>query len=218
MLHLPRLRKANCRLQPLTCFHLVIVGNREQRMQSLKLVQNHVKTLANSEAMELVDDICKRLGVEGVVKQSTMDWDQLRTLASEEGATLGAHTRTHPLLTRLTVDAAREEIKGSYNDLKREIGDVLPVFAYPNGNHNKNIVDILIQEQLKLAVTVIDGFNDINTADPLRLHRTEVTQRTSLMLFRIRLQKWFSYVDKWRHRKKHLERQVSSPVSDTPAT
>jgi peptidoglycan/xylan/chitin deacetylase (PgdA/CDA1 family) len=195
---------------------LLSLGNREQRMQSLKLVQNHVKTLPNSEAMELVDDICKRLGVEGVVKQATMDWDQLRTLANE-GVTLGAHTRTHPLLTRLTVDAAREEIKNSYKDLKREIGDILPVFAYPNGNHDQDIVDILIQEQLKLAVTVIDGFNDINTADPLRLHRTEVTQRTSLMLFRIRLQKWFSYVDKWRHRKKHLEQQVSNPVSNTPA-
>jgi peptidoglycan/xylan/chitin deacetylase (PgdA/CDA1 family) len=196
---------------------LLPLGNREQRLQSLKLIQNYVKTLPHKDAMELVIDICQSLGVENAVKQATMDWDQLRTLA-REGVTLGAHTRTHPLLTRLEVDAALEEISGSYNDLKREIGDILPVFAYPNGNHDQTIVDVLIQEDLKLAVTVIDGFNDINTADPLRLHRTEVTQRTSLMLFRIRLQEWFSHVDKWRHRKKHLEEQVSSPVSNTPAT
>lgn len=192
------------------------LGNYEQRLQSLKLVQNHVKTLPDNDAVNLIAEICGRLGVESAVKLATMDWDQLRTLA-REGVTLGAHTRTHPLLTRLTADAARQEIKGSYDDLKREIGDILPVFAYPNGNHDQTIVDILIEENLKLAVTVIDGFNDVNRADPLRLHRTEITRRTSLILFRIRLQEWFSHIDKWRHRKKHSDQQVSSSVSNTPA-
>lgn len=178
------------------------LADNKQKLQSLKQVQNFIKTLPNNEAMKLVDNVCYTLGVEDVVKQAAMNWDQLRYLA-KEGITLGAHTRTHPLLTRLSHDEAQEEIKGSYEDLKREIGDILPVFAYPNGSHDQDVVDILKQEELKLSVTVIDGVNDMNAADPLRLDRTEVTQRTSPLLFKIRLQKWFSTIDKWRHRKKH---------------
>lgn len=178
------------------------LADQNQKMQNLKALQKYVKTLPHVQAMDLVDRVCERLGVDSIVKQATMDWDQLRSLA-KDGLTLGAHTRTHPLLTQLTIDEAREEINGSYNDLQREIGDILPVFAYPNGNHDANIVEILQQEQLKLAVTVLDGMNDMTKSDPLRLRRTEITRRTSLALFKIRLNYWFTYIDRWRHRKKH---------------
>ena len=180
----------------------LLLTDNKQRMQSLKLLQNFVKTLPNNEAMDLVENVCHMLGVVDVVKQSAMNWDQLRSL-HKEGVTLGAHTRTHPLLTQLSHDEVRKEIKGSCEDLKREIGDVLPVFAYPNGSHNQDVVDIVGQEGFDLSVTVIDGLNDMNTVDPLRLNRTEITQRTSSLLFKLRLQKWFSTIDEWRHRKKH---------------
>ncbi len=200
-----------------TNFSTLLLEDHTKKMQSLKLLQNHVKTLPHSDAMALVDDVCERLKIVNVIKQSTMDWDQLRVIANE-GVTLGAHTRTHPLLTRLTLESAHEEISGSYNDLKNEIGAVLPVFAYPNGNHDQAIMDILKQEKIELAVTVIDGFNNMNSANPLRLYRTEVTQRTSLALFKIRLQEWFSYIDKWRHRNKHHDHSVINPIPKTPAT
>lgn len=49
------------------------------------------------------------------------------------GMEIGAHTRTHPILSTLDADAARDEIAGSRDDLQRIIGEPVVAFAYPNG-------------------------------------------------------------------------------------
>lgn len=49
------------------------------------------------------------------------------------GMQIGAHTRTHPILTRLDEQAAVEEIRGSKRDLESLLGEPVKLFAYPNG-------------------------------------------------------------------------------------
>lgn len=179
----------------------VLSLGQEQRLQSLARVQNHVKSLPHHEALTLVDDVCEKLGNGPLAIPSTMSWEQLRKL-TKEGVTLGAHTCTHPILTRIPLEGAREEIRASHEALTSEVGTVLPVFAYPNGNHNEHIVGILREEGFKLAFTGLRGINDMRSTDPLRLRRLNITRRTNPTIFRMRLLKWFIYIDKWRHRKR----------------
>ncbi len=173
----------------------------EERRQSLKRLQNHVKTLAHAEAMALVDAICLKLDSRRITQKSVLSWEELRQLA-KEGVTLGAHTKTHPILTQLPPKQVREEISSSQQDLKREIGTVLPVFCYPDCAHNEDIVSVLNDEGFVLAFTGLDGHNDMSTAQYLRLRRTSITRRTSPAIFRLRLLHLVSYVDMWRHRNK----------------
>ena len=49
------------------------------------------------------------------------------------GMQIGAHTRSHPILTRLAPDAAADEIAGSKRDLEALLGEPVSLFAYPNG-------------------------------------------------------------------------------------
>jgi peptidoglycan/xylan/chitin deacetylase (PgdA/CDA1 family) len=49
------------------------------------------------------------------------------------GMEIGCHTRSHPILTRLSEAQAREEILGSRTDLEELIQDEVRYFAYPNG-------------------------------------------------------------------------------------
>ncbi|MCB0266107.1 MAG: polysaccharide deacetylase family protein, partial [Calditrichaeota bacterium] len=128
-----------------------------------------------------------------------LDWDELRELAGEGVLNFGAHTRTHPILTQATLSQAHDEISGSLYDLRREIPESLPVFAYPNGNCSPEILEIMHEEGYQLAFTTEDGINNLNTANPLLLRRINITRRTSLKLFRLRLQRWFSAVDVYRH-------------------
>lgn len=69
----------------------------------------------------------------GIPVLPLMTWEALAT-AGGEGATLGAHTRTHPHLPDL--DAARldEELAGSRDDLARHLGCRATTFAYPYGD------------------------------------------------------------------------------------
>lgn len=171
----------------------------ECRRTSLRLVQDHIKKIPHAEAMVLVDQVCEDLGQASNGLRCVLDWDDLRRLA-KEGVALGAHTRNHPVLTKVTPEEAREEVLGSQQDLKREIGYCFPIFCYPAGAHDDSTVEMLRQEGFKLAFTTCDGFNELGTTDPLRLCRINITPRTSLSIFRIRLLRVGAHLDRWRHR------------------
>ena len=172
--------------------------NREDRLGSFRKLKHYIKTAPYDKAMELVEKICLHMKVPNNGLKSTLNWDELRQMV-KEGVTLGAHTRTHPILTQIPLEKAGEEIKGSLEDLKREIGHVLPIFCYPNGNHNVHIKAILRQEGIRLAFGCEDGHNNLNRVDPLGLYRTNITRKTSTYIFRLRLWRLFSFVDRWRH-------------------
>ena len=171
----------------------------EERRHSLRILQNYLKTIPNSEAMAAVDIVCDELGSEQTSLKSVLGWDELRRLAAE-GVTLAAHTRTHPILTQLSTEQARQEIAGSQMDLQREIGQVLPVFCYPDGAHDESVVDVLRDEGFVLAFTTLEGRNDLSSTDLLRLNRMHVGKRTSPMVFRLRLSRLGGYLNSWYQR------------------
>jgi peptidoglycan/xylan/chitin deacetylase (PgdA/CDA1 family) len=61
-----------------------------------------------------------------------LGWPELARL-SEEGVSLGAHTRHHPDLRALSGQALEEEIAGSVDDVRRQTGTEARAFAYPYG-------------------------------------------------------------------------------------
>jgi peptidoglycan/xylan/chitin deacetylase (PgdA/CDA1 family) len=172
----------------------------DQRRKSLRAIQNHLTITPHFESMQLVDSLCAELGLSRVQGGSVLSWDQLRQLASE-GLTLGSHTRTHAILTKVTPKQLKEEIRGSQEDLQREIGACLPIFCYPNGNHNDAVVSVLREQGIRLAFTTLSGPNRLGSLDPLRLHRTVITPRTTPAIFCLRLLPLGIQLDAWRDRK-----------------
>jgi peptidoglycan/xylan/chitin deacetylase (PgdA/CDA1 family) len=177
------------------------LADAKTRAASLKSVQNHIKTIPHREATALVDAICEKLDSKPLVQKSVLSWKELRQLA-KEGVTMCAHTQTHPIMTQLTLEDLRREVVGSQEDLKREIGAALPIFCYPSGSHDDAVVKVLREENFRVAFTTVKGQNDLRTADLLRLRRTNMTRRTSLPFFRVKLMKWGSYVDRWRQKRR----------------
>jgi peptidoglycan/xylan/chitin deacetylase (PgdA/CDA1 family) len=172
-----------------------------ERQQSLKRLQNHIKTIPHAEAMALVDEVCDKLDSKPVAQKSVLSWKELRQLA-KEGVTLCAHTQTHPIMTQLAAEEVRQEIVGSQHDLQREVGEALPIFCYPSGSHDDAVVNVLREENFTVAFTTLKGQNDLHTADLLRLRRTNMTRRTSLPIFRAKLWRWGAYVDRWRQKRR----------------
>jgi peptidoglycan/xylan/chitin deacetylase (PgdA/CDA1 family) len=62
-----------------------------------------------------------------------LTWDQLRKLSSVPGMAVGPHTVSHPILTQLPENQARQEIAVSYQRIQEEGIPVAPFFAYPFG-------------------------------------------------------------------------------------
>lgn len=172
----------------------------DQKRKSLRAIQNHLTVTPHLEAMRLVDLLCAELGLSRVQGGSILSWDQLRQLA-REGLTLGSHTRTHAIVTKVTPKQLWEEVRGSQEDLQREIGACLPIFCYPNGNHNDAAVSVLRGQGIRLAFTTLSGPNELGSVDPLRLHRTVIMPRTTPAIFRLRLLRLGIQMDAWRDRK-----------------
>ena len=172
----------------------------DQKRRSLRAIQNHVTTMPHCEAMRLVDSLCAELGQSSVQGGSVLTWKQLRELA-REGLTLGSHTRTHAIMTQVTPERMREEVQGSQEDLQREIGACLPIFCYPNGNHNDVVVSVLRELGIRLAFTTMSGPNNLDSLDPLRLRRTVIMPRTTPAIFCLRLLRLGVHLDAWRDRK-----------------
>ena len=118
-----------------------------------------------------------------------LDWDDLKRLAAE-GVTLAPHTRHHPLLDRVALDRAVDEIRGSLADLERGTGAIAPVpavLAYPSGAAGESAVEAARRSGMRLAMTTKRGGNDLRRADPLRLRRINVGGRASVPLIRAQL-------------------------------
>jgi peptidoglycan/xylan/chitin deacetylase (PgdA/CDA1 family) len=170
---------------PIGTFSLSTAVSRDQAYQRLK---NYTKTLKHTEALSRVREFCNELGGQPATN-CIMSWESLRKLG-QEGLTIGAHTRTHPLLNRISLEEAREEVVGSFEDLKREMGFALPIFAYPSGEFSDDVVGMLEREGFSLAFTTKRGMNDIHHMNPLRMQRINVGGRTSLPVLRAQLLSW----------------------------
>ena len=73
-----------------------------------------------------------------------MNWDQLREW-QDAGFGIGSQTQTHPHMHRLTIEANREEIRVSNERFLAELGMRPTLFAYPYGEYNLDVVDLVRQ-------------------------------------------------------------------------
>ncbi|HKW62484.1 MAG TPA: polysaccharide deacetylase family protein [Candidatus Acidoferrum sp.] len=185
----------------------------DQKRRSLRVIQDYLTIIPHGEAQWVVDSVCAELGLGRIQRGSVLSWDQLRELL-REGLTLGSHTRTHAIMTRVRPDQMREEIQGSQEDLRRETGACLPIFCYPNGNHNVTVVSALRGQGIRLAFTTLSGPNKLGSVDPLCLHRTVITPRTTPTIFCLRLLRWGIHLDAWRDRKQKAILTCGSPKYD----
>jgi peptidoglycan/xylan/chitin deacetylase (PgdA/CDA1 family) len=74
----------------------------------------------------------------GIPELPLLGWHALGALV-EQGATIGAHTRSHPQLSSLSADDLDRELEGGQADVHRHLG-VRPMdFAYPYGDEDNRV-------------------------------------------------------------------------------
>ena len=69
-------------------------------------------------------------------RRTTMTWDEVRQLAADPLATIGAHTHGHHSLNQLTDAEIETEVHEARRALEGEIGRPVRHFAYPFGGRN----------------------------------------------------------------------------------
>ncbi len=107
--------------------------------------------------------------VEGGEARPLMDEAQIRDWLAA-GHWIGAHTCTHPRLSRIPRAQAKEEIRAGKKKLEDRFGQSIEHFAYPFGDYDEEVVEMVREAGFRTASTMDRGINDLGM-DPFRLKR-----------------------------------------------
>ncbi|HEY8507085.1 MAG TPA: polysaccharide deacetylase family protein [Steroidobacteraceae bacterium] len=103
----------------------------QARRRAVDAILSQLKYREPAERIRIGEVLAERAGLTSE-SRLMMDESQLRRLHSM-GMEIGAHCVTHPILSRIPPERAREEIVESKHRLQDVIGSPVKVFAYPNG-------------------------------------------------------------------------------------
>jgi peptidoglycan/xylan/chitin deacetylase (PgdA/CDA1 family) len=127
--------------------------------------------------------------------RDALSWGQLRELTASGLVDVQAHSKTHRNLIERPVGESDEryrigleqEVRAPRDLLERQLQVRVRDYAFPYGDANEMVLDVLTQQQYRLAVTVNPGGNAF-FSQPLMLRRTMIYGDHDLEAFKSRLQ------------------------------
>jgi len=161
------------------------ITSRAEKLSAYRSLSRLVSASPEEQGQDVVRDVCAQLNVDHA-PHDVMTWDQLRGLA-REGLALAPHSRTHCLMNRVSLSKARWEATGSRDDIRRQVGEPAPVFAYPGGASSVEVRRMLATSDFELAFSTRRGVNHVASADPYCLRRINVGMNTTTTALRAQL-------------------------------
>ncbi len=166
----------------------------EQRNLQKRQLQIDLKKLPETEKLNIVEQLPDMLDVavpEDAFSSLYLDWDQVRALNNADVA-IGGHTKSHPILSRVSLGQARSEVVDSKTRIEEELGEPLRAFAYPNGQQNdfnKDLEALLQDVGFEVAFSLIPGPTSFNEVweNPYAIRRLYMNQKDSLARFSAKL-------------------------------
>jgi peptidoglycan/xylan/chitin deacetylase (PgdA/CDA1 family) len=152
----------------------VRLESRPDRLSALGAMLSYLKGLADDEMRRAVDELVTALEVTDIhpFKNWMLSWDDVHALAGL-GIGIGAHTVSHPILSRLNPERAWAEIFGSRSMIASACGSAPRAFAYPNGkpaDYTEGVARLVREAGFTCAVTTRFGVNTAATP-PYELRR-----------------------------------------------
>jgi len=113
-----------------------------------------------------------------------MNWNQIKQMANA-GITFGSHTVSHKILTKLSAEEAQKEIAESKKNIEDNLKDAVIAFSYPNGNYNKDIIELVKSHGYAVAFSTENGHvsaaDDPFTVKRINIHN-DVTKNIPMFL------------------------------------
>lgn len=157
----------------------------EQRVAMMACVE-YLK-LAPPEMLEVMGRLRRLLPVEQDEENRFLDWDEVRELRSAYGFEIGAHSETHGILVRMAPDEVERELRVCRDTLERELGERPTLFAYPNGDTNPTVTELVGRYYTAAFTTCPSVCTPL--LSPLELPRLAAPERVSELAFQLTRQR-----------------------------
>jgi peptidoglycan/xylan/chitin deacetylase (PgdA/CDA1 family) len=143
-----------------------------QRAEASVAIRTRLKDLPHPQLVTEIQGIMHELGddpdcpLPPASPFRMLNSGAIKDMATSGLIDFGAHTHTHPILSRLTPEERREEIERSVLTVQELTGGPCELFAYPNGTAKDFDADTIATLQacgVRIAVTTMTGSNDAQT-------------------------------------------------------
>lgn len=144
-----------------------------ERRRSVLRVLDRLRSLAPMDRDHQIASLLSHMAPHTSPSSRRMlTWDEARTMQAS-GIEFGAHTVTHPILSRIPHEDAVAEIRLSKETIEARLGRPVHLFAFPNGrrrDYTPALVEALPSLGFQGAFTTEWGLNDRATP-PFELRR-----------------------------------------------
>lgn len=143
------------------------LGSTAERLRALQAALSYLKRMPDAERRQTLDEFLRELKVGALdgPKRLMLSWDEVGVLRGL-GFSVGAHTVSHPILSRVSAEDAWQEIVGSKHAIERALGSQARAFAYPNGGR-EDVTELTVRlvrdAGFTCAVTTRRGLNTAAT-------------------------------------------------------
>jgi len=165
------------------------LDSRTSRIATAEQVVIYLRSLPNNERKAWCAQFERLVPLpKSALGGAMASWSQVRRM-HEAGIQFGAHTMTHPVISRLDLDTMRLEIGQSKALIEHKLGTAVDHFAFPFGKSRDcgtGAAQVLKELGFRTAVTSITGLNQAR-ADAFRLRRVVVGDHASIAIFALEL-------------------------------
>jgi CelD/BcsL family acetyltransferase involved in cellulose biosynthesis/peptidoglycan/xylan/chitin deacetylase (PgdA/CDA1 family) len=165
---------------------------RSQRLSAMRNTLNWLWAMQEPERLRWTQELfaALRLSAAPLLPNYFLDWNQVREM-SRQNIEFGAHTVTHPVLTRVTGERLREELAGSKKAIESRLQREVRHLAYPFGgpqDFSEETKAAARECGFASALTTLWGFNQAGD-DPYELRRFSLWE-TDPSMFALKLD-WY---------------------------
>ncbi len=137
-------------------------GTAAEKQRSFEQIYWWLRSLDEARQRQIVRILADRYDIDMAkdCRDLIMTWDEIRSLAADPLVTIGAHTKGHYAIAKLTEESALEEMAGSADRIEDEIGARPQHFSFPYGDPGSaGRRDFALAQELgfKTAVTTRKG-------------------------------------------------------------
>ncbi len=167
----------------------MLLGDVASRRQAAKIVVHHLCRMPDAERRRRIEQLATVIDFDIAAADRSssqpMTWAQLREMLAA-GIEFGAHTVSHPVLSRCDDEALRRELVDSKQRLECETGAQVQVMSYPFGYADDYDARTPIAARLagfRLAASYLPGPNDLRRPRHFDLRRLHIERYTSMAGF-----------------------------------
>jgi peptidoglycan/xylan/chitin deacetylase (PgdA/CDA1 family) len=157
---------------------MVPIKTKKEKEQANSEVPKAFKLRPDDERRKLIQQLFEKLEVNETSgkhfgERMMLNWDEVREMR-KDGITIGSHSHTHPILSRMPIQKAKDEILNSKKVVEKNVDIEVKHFSFPNGREedfSRELRDYCREIGFESTCSVIYGANNASERDVFALRR-----------------------------------------------